>query len=221
MKKIINILKFIHKNGIQGFIREGYYRINDNYYEKYFDVNTKGLISTEDLGISHNESIHYLPSHYRHIVAILNKLPVDKKNSTLLDYGCGKGRVIITAASYQYKKIIGVELSNLINVAKNNIDKMKHRNTINIELKQCDAIDFNVPPYVNIIYFFNPFIGSILENVTRNIYASYIETPRKIYIIYFNNCHFEKIIDHESWLTKIDQSELHLNISFGLYETNP
>lgn len=219
--KIINILKFIYKNGIHGFIREFYYRLIDNYYEKYFDVHTKGFISSEDLGYNH-ESIHYSPSPYRHIFAMLNNLAGDKNNSILLDYGCGKGRVLIAAASYQFKKIIGVERSNLINLAKNNIDKMKHRNTINVELKHCDAIEFNVPSDVDIIYFFNPFRGSVLKNVIRNIHSSFKDTPRKIYIIYFNNDHFDHIINHQDWLTKIDQSEeLHLHVSYGLYETNP
>jgi len=220
MMKIIKTLKFIHRNGIHGFIRECYHRLSNNYYEKYFDVNTEGSISAEALGYDH-ESHHYSALNYIHIFAMLNKLPVDKNISTLLDYGCGKGRVIITAASYQYKKIIGVERSNLINFAENNIDKMKHRNTMNIELKLCDAIDFKVPSDVNIIFFFNPFEGLTLKNVIRNIYSSYKDIPRKIYIIYFNNDHFDKIITHQDWLTKIDQSaELHLHLSCGLYETN-
>jgi len=201
MTKIRNTLEFVHKNGINGFIRECYYRSINNYYEKYFDVNTEGLMLNEDPGIDHHESVPYSSVHYRHIFAMLNKLPVDKNNSTLLDYGCGKGRVIIAAASYPYKKIIGVELSNLINVARNNVDKMKHRKTKHIEIIQCDAIDFIVPSDVNIIYFFNPFRGSILKNVTRNIHASYKDTPRKICIIFFNNDHFDKIITHQDWLT--------------------
>jgi hypothetical protein len=146
MMKIIKTLKFIHRNGIDGFIRECYYRLSNNYYEKYFDVNTKGFVSAEDLGYDH-ESLHYSSLNYLHIFAMLNKLPVDKNISTLLDYGCG------TDASYQYKKLIGVERSNLINLAEDNIDRMKHRNTINIELKRCDAIDFKVPFDVNIIFF--------------------------------------------------------------------
>jgi SAM-dependent methyltransferase len=219
MKKIINTLEFIHNYGIYGFTRESYHRLIDNYYEKYFNVNTAGMISKEDLGITHDESGPYTTLHYKHIFNMLTTLPVDKGKSTILDYGCGKGRAIVAAAAYKYQKIIGVELSPLIEIAKNNIDNMKHRKTNSIEVKQCDALDFSVPHDVNIIYFFNPFKGSILESVTRSIYSSFKDTPRKIYIIYFNNDHFDKIITHQAWLTKIDQSEVHPNISCGLYET--
>jgi len=219
MKKIINTLEFIHKYGVRGFTRECYHRLIDNYCEKHFDVNTGGMISKEDLGLIHAEAQHYTALHYKHIFNMLNTLPVDKSKSTILDYGCGKGRVIVAAAACKYQKIIGVELSPLIEIAKNNIDSMKHRKTNCIELKQCDAMDFSVPRDVNVIYFFNPFKGSILESVTRSIYSSYKDAPRKIYIIYFNNVHFDKIIAHQAWLTKIDQSEVHLGISCGLYET--
>lgn len=218
MKKIINAFEFIHKHGMLGFTKEWYYRVFNSYYEKHFDVNTKGWVWRAEPGIR----VNYESVHYRRTINILNKVPVNKNESTLLDYGCGKGRVIIAAASYQYKKIIGVELSSLINIAENNIDKMKHRKTKNIVLKKCDAQDYKVPSDVNIIYFFNPFKGGVLENVIRNIYSSYKETPRKIYIIYFNNVQFDKIISHQDWLTKIYQVESHLAfpvLACGLYET--
>ena len=221
MKKIIYTLKFFQKFGIHGFVRKCYLLLIDNYYEKYFNVDTKGMISKEDLGINDKESVGYGAIHYKHLFNVLNKQSVDKNNSTLLDYGCGKGRVIIAAAAYEYKKIIGVELTSIVDVAKNNIDKMKHRKTNHIELKQCNALDLSVPSDVNIIYFFSPFRESVLEKVTSNIHSSYKDNPRKIYIIYFNNNHFDiDIIPHHDWLTKIDQSEVFNDISCGLYETN-
>ncbi len=220
MKKIKYAFELIHKKGIYEFLKAFYYKINNNYYEKYFNVNTIGFISKEDLGISNHESVEYSPMHYKHIFSMLKKLPVDKEKSTLLDYGCGKGRVIITAAAFPFNKIIGVEISYLIDVAKNNIDRGKHRKTNNIELINCDAMDYIIPDDVNIFYFFNPFRGAILEKVTRNIYSSFKEIPRKIFIIFFNNDHFDKVIAHQDWLTKIEQSEFYFNYSCGLYETN-
>lgn len=220
MKKILYAFVFIFKNGIHRFVRKYYYKFSDAYYEKYFNVSTKGFVSKEVLGLKHHESTDYSTVHYKHIFKMLKKLPVDKNKSTLIDYGCGKGRAIITAAAFQFKKIIGVEISYLIDVAKNNIDKEKHRKTFDIELKQCNAKDYIVPAEVNIIYFFNPFRGSILENVTRNIYSSFKDTPRIIYIIFFNNDHFDGVIANQDWLTKIEQLEFYFNISCGLYATN-
>jgi predicted RNA methylase len=219
MKKIVNAFGYIQKHGMRGFTKECYYRAFNSYYEKYFDVTTKGWIFKAEPGIA----VNYESVHYKRTMHALNKVPLKKNESTLLDYGCGKGRVLISAASFQYKKIIGVELSDLISIAENNIDKMKHRKTKNIVLVKCDAQDYRVPSDVNIVYFFNPFKGAVLEHVIRNIYSSYKEAPRKIYIVYFNNVHFDNIIANQDWLRKIYQVESHLSSQMcypcALYET--
>jgi SAM-dependent methyltransferase len=219
MNKIINAFVFLQKNGILRFIRECYYQLINNYYEKHFNVNTKGQISIEDLKINHHESINYVPLSYRHTINILKNLSLDINKRVLLDYGCGKGRVITCAAAQPYKKVIGIKFSWLINIAQKNIEHMHHRKAKEIVLKQCDAQYFTVPSEVNIIYFYNPFISSLLEKVTKNIYSSFVKVPRKIFIIYFNNDHFDKIISNQSWLIKTYQSEVYPNISCGLYET--
>jgi SAM-dependent methyltransferase len=218
MGKIVNALDYITHNGPNAFVRECYYRLSDNYYEKYFNVSTGGMESKEKLELDDPDSHEYATVFYKHIFDALNKLPVDKAKSTLLDYGCGKGRFLIASASYRYEKIIGIELSHLIDKARNNLSEMKNRNTHKVELKQCNAMDFQVPLEVNIIYFFNPFRGAVLDRVIKNIRASHEYAPRKIYIIYFNNDHFDKLIAGQDWVTKTRHSELHSKISFGLYE---
>ncbi len=132
MRKIINAFQFIKINGINSFFKECYYRLIDNYYEKHFGVNTKGGVSKEDLGIESPDSVEYAPVHYKHVFYMLNSIPLDINDITLLDYGCGKGRLLVCAATYKYKKIIGIELSTLINMAKINVDKMRCRKTKHI-----------------------------------------------------------------------------------------
>ncbi len=73
---------------------------------------------------------------------------------------------------------------------------------------------------VNIIYFYNPFVGLTLERVVDNIHLSYKKAPRKIYIIFFNNDEFEKIIINQKWIIQIHQSQPHPDISCGVYETD-
>ena len=219
MNKIVNIIEFVYNNGMTGFAKESYLRLSDYCYEKYLNVDTKGMESKEDLKLTDPDWHEYATVFYKHIFDALNKLPVDRSESTLLDYGCGKGRFLIAAATCPYKKIIGVELSSLIDLAKKNLDRMKNKNTSLIRLERCNAINFPVPLDVNIIYFFNPFRGSVLESVVNNIRASYDYAPRKIYIIYFNNDHFDELIADHDWLSKISQSEVHRRISCGIYET--
>ena len=219
MNKLVNSLEFLRQHGFSRFAKECYYRASDSYFEKRFNVNTAGKVSKEALRVSDRDAVQYSTIAYLHTLGVLNRLPVAKQESTLLDYGCGKGRAIVAAASTGFARILGVERSDLVDIAKRNISRMKHRRTERVELEQCDAQEYELPKEVNVVYFYNPFIGSVLENVTRNIRVSYQNAPRKIHIVYFNNDHFDRVIAGQSWLTKISQSEFHRDISCGIYAT--
>jgi SAM-dependent methyltransferase len=220
MEKFINAVKFVYSNGINRFVKEYYYKLTDTFYENYFNVNTRDIVSLKDLGVDDCNSLEYCPIHYRHTMNALSMIPLSINERTLLDYGCGKGRVLTIAAAQPYKKIIGVEISELITMATSNIENMKHKKAHDVVLQQCDAQEFCVPDDVNVIYFFNPFRGGILEKVVENIRSSHQETPRKMWIAFVNNRQFDKIVLQQGWLTKTHQSEFYPHYTFGLYETH-
>ncbi len=207
------------RHGMGGLVKEYYYGLLDRYYDWYFDVDTRGLTSKEELNLCAEEWHEYSSVYYQHIFNALKRLPVEKSESVFLDYGCGKGRALIAANSIGYKKIIGIEISRLVDVASSNVTRMRHRKTLDIELKQCDATVFSVPSDVNIIYFYNPFRGATLEAVIKNIHSSYMKTKRRVFIVYFNNGHFDKIVSSCRWLTKRSQEEVHCRTSCAVYET--
>ncbi|MFA6303752.1 MAG: class I SAM-dependent methyltransferase [Legionella sp.] len=220
--KVIKGFNYIRKHGVLAFIKTCYYRqapIN-YFYDKYYNVNTTGYVFSKDLGLVGFENCDYRPIPFRHLLKVLNTIPLEKNQCTFLDYGCGKGRALICASTYPFKKIIGVELSrDLLNLAQKNIDNMRHAQTKNTELIQCDAQLFAISDDINVIYFFNPFVGTILENVVKNIHSSFQKTPRKIFIIFFNNSEFDRIVKNQDWLKKIVQKNFCKSIYYGLYET--
>ncbi|MBU0701370.1 class I SAM-dependent methyltransferase [bacterium] len=220
MSKFYNTVMFLMRFGIKQFVQELLYRYNNWYYDRWLNVNTAHMIKKSALGINKTDSIDYVPIGYRAIYSMLKKIPIDKSHCTFLDYGSGKGRAVVVAAIFSFKRIIGVEISDkLVAIAQTNIANMKHRKTIQIEIIQSDATEFIVSRDVNIIYFFNPFIRETLQKVVDNIYFSYKEYPRKIYILFFNDDHFEKIIKNQDWIKKTYQTRFYPNYSYGLYET--
>lgn len=96
---------------------------------------------------------------------------------------------------------------------------MRYRKASSVEIKHVDATAFSVAPDVNMIYFFNPFIGETLQKVVRNIYLSYKNNPRKLYIIFLKNDQFERILRDQDWLSKTYRTKFYPNYSCGLYET--
>ncbi len=220
MNKIKRVFALIKKKGVNYFLTEVSNRVSDHYNEMRLNIDTKGYVLKQDLKISHPDYVDYGAVNYRYMKRALSFLKVDIATSTLLDFGCGKGRVVAYAASCNFKKIIGVENTMLIEIAERNIKNMKRRQTASILLKKCDAENFTVPSFVNVIYFYNPFTGLTLEKTLYNIFLSFKESPRKIYIIFFNNAEFEKIIINHEYVTKIHQSQPHPEISCGIYEIN-
>lgn len=215
-----NVILYIQKYGIDGFVRELLYRATTFYYEWRLGVNTCGYIETEKLGFANAEFHAYATVGHKAIFAMLEKIPLNKSESTFIDYGSGKGRAVVVAATFPFKRVIGIELSAaLTEAAKNNVKKMRHKHAASIDLYQTDATQYVMPKDANIIYFFNPFKGQVLKDVVANIYASYQKYPRKIYILYFNNSFFEQTIAGQTWITRIYETSFYPIYSCGLYVT--
>ena len=79
--------------------------------EKKYGVHTVGI---DDLtgSISKKKRLHasiYQPVNYYTAETLFEELFLEDVEGTLLDLGCGKGRIFGVGAAYDFKKIIGVE----------------------------------------------------------------------------------------------------------------
>jgi SAM-dependent methyltransferase len=120
-------------------------------------------------------------------------------DDAIVDFGCGKGGILISLSKYPFSKITGVEISpELVEIAKRNIKKLKIRN---IGIECCDAADFTQLDEYNYFYFFDPFPCVVMMEVLNNIEKSIIGLPRKVTIIYLNPfCH--DLIESSNVFTK-------------------
>lgn len=107
-----------------------------------------------------------------------------RKANTLLDYGCGKGRVEFFL-SYQTRcQSIGIESDERIfnKAAENSKTAVSGGRVI---FEAANAERFSVPRSVDRIYFFNPFSTEILQKVLFRILESYYEEPRQILLFFY------------------------------------
>ena len=109
-------------------------------------------------------------------------------NDAIVDFGCGKGGILISLSKYPFAKITGVEIApDLVEIAKNNIRKLNIRN---VDIECCDAAEFKQLHEYNYFYFFDPFPCNVMQDVLNNIEHSIQKRPRKVTIIYLNPlCH--------------------------------
>ena len=107
-----------------------------------------------------------------------------RKGNTLLDYGCGKGRVDFFLSWQTRCRSIGIEYDERIYekaVENQNMSSVSGR----VTFQAVDAGEFPVPESVDRLYFFNPFSLEILQKVIIRIRASYYGAPREILLFFY------------------------------------
>ena len=196
-KSIADIFLYIKAKGlIRTIIQIGLIKtIKILSYELFFDffhkVDTGGIIWLSGLNTkSEMNKYHrfYQPSSRIILEQTFNFLSknYNLKDSSLLDYGCGKGRVLIYAClTYNLKNLVGVEFANeLFNIATENV---KSLGLNNISLFNQDAIKFIIPSNIDIFYFYNPFVGmvfrEVLKKIREHVYKQN-DLDKKILIVY-------------------------------------
>jgi SAM-dependent methyltransferase len=126
-----------------------------------------------------------------------------------IDLGSGKGRVLLMAADYPFKRIIGVEfMPALHRAAQKNIsgfasDRQRCRQ---IETLCMDARNFQFPDGPLVVYLFNPFSEATFAQILENLRRSVEESLRTIYIAY-RFTEFESLLAQAKWLEKIEGTE--------------
>ena len=133
----------------------------------------------------HPDRVHYVPSPRWMLPRVLRLLGVSDRD-TLVDFGCGKGRVVHQAAKRPFRRVIGVEISPaLAEIARTNLATRRHQHRCpNVEIVVADAKEFPVPDDLTIAYFWHPFAGETREAVLRGIIDSIDRHPRRVRLIY-------------------------------------
>ncbi len=217
-------VSYLRHNGIGGLVKEVHHRWYTRHCEQKFNVATAvqtsgGLIDPKVLGIASPDAKPYGAIGYQHIFWALKRVPFPADQVVFVDCGCGKGRAVAAAATYPFKRVIGVELSAmLVQQARENLSRMKHQRAEQVEIVQMDAATFAIPGNANVIYFFNPFDGETLSKVIDNLRHSYQNHNRHMFVIFFNCDHFEARVRNLPWIQKIYRGEFYPNYNCALYE---
>jgi SAM-dependent methyltransferase len=131
----------------------------------------------------------YQPSDPRIFHEIMAQLPIGFREFTFIDLGSGKGRALLLASDYSFRRIVGVELlPELHAIALTNVTKYssQRQQCREFELHCADARDFELPKEDLIIFFFEPFPEDILRDVIARVERSLRKAPRRMFLIYQN-----------------------------------
>jgi SAM-dependent methyltransferase len=142
------------------------------------------------LGVFHSP---YQPTEsdlFHEIIAALGEQTrADFRDFTFIDLGSGKGRTLLMASDYPFRRIVGVELLPALHrVAQENLSKYRSepQQCFALETICADATKFAFPDEPTVLYLFNPFPEAGLRRVIANLEQSLQAHPRAVYVLYHN-----------------------------------
>jgi SAM-dependent methyltransferase len=144
--------------------------------------------SMASLGLEHPDRVNYSASPWWTLRWLLRRSDVEPSD-VFLEYGCGKGRIVLDAATrYPFKRVVGVDLSpELTAVARELVERERpHLRAREVTIETADANEFRVPDDVTYVYLYNPFSGATFARVCENLVASLDRAPRAMRIIYLH-----------------------------------
>jgi SAM-dependent methyltransferase len=169
-------------------------RYGDADYDWEFRVNTTSATvswRTRLLGLLHSP---YQPIEPELFHKIINSLEIDFSEFTFLDIGSGKGRALLLAAEFPFRRVVGVELLPELNsIAEENIRTFATQKRACREIQTfCeDATEYSIPAGPAVVFLFNPLPEAGLKRLAGNLQASLRAHPRLTYVIYANPVHDE------------------------------
>ena len=168
-----------------------YHPERDSSFDDRFGTDTAGSVQPSQLGIAdtaaREQAIRYLPSPTRVTRWMLDQAPIRHDECTFVDLGCGKGRVLLVACGYPFKRVVGVEISpELAAIARANLERYQSatRRCAVAEVHNVDATRFDFPETNLLIHLYHPFEPAVTVGVLSRLEASLAAVPRKVFVAY-------------------------------------
>jgi hypothetical protein len=184
-------------------------RYGDADYDWDHHVNTtSAAVSWRDrlLGLFHSPYQPTEPALFHEMLdALRRQAHLDFREFTFIDLGSGKGRTLLLASDYPFRRSIGVELLPALHqIAQENLQKYRSESQKCFALESicADATAFAFPAEPTMLYLFNPFPESGLQRMLANLEQSLRQNPRPVYVLYHNPL-LENVIGKSAAFTKV------------------
>lgn len=172
-------------------------KIYDAFVDRCLHVETAKSIQLQE----HDNVINFMyePSPYRQLKNLFKKHPI-LPDDHIIDFGCGKGRVLVLAGEYGCRNLYGIDISSsLLDIADKNLRRLKQKHSmIEFELLCMDAKRYEINREINKVFFYNPFQLRVFIHVFKSLLHSIDENPRTI-TVYFHDTQ-QSVLDHFSRL---------------------
>jgi SAM-dependent methyltransferase len=164
--------------------------LSADQFDTTFGTETGGAVEVLQMDIDGANAVYavcYQPSPRGLFDDIVKSLPIRREQFTFVDLGCGKGLVLLLAAEFGFKAVIGVEMArDLHRKAEENVRQYQllTKERRNITVLCLDAAEFEFPRDPLVVYLYNPFSEPVMATVVAHLEASLRDQRREIFVIY-------------------------------------
>jgi SAM-dependent methyltransferase len=134
--------------------------------------------------------------------SLIGGLDIAHSDYSFIDLGAGKGRVLLIASHFRFRRVVGIELSEkLAQIARANVAvyRSAEQRCRNIDVVVGDAGEIDFPAGPMVIYLYNAFDAVVLGQVSTRLAASLARSPRDVLLLYVNPIH-RRVLDRLSWM---------------------
>lgn len=159
-------------------------------------------IKTEGVQLDDRHSYfnhRYEPTSYEILDLLFDEYMLTPQD-TLVDYGCGKGRLNFYVNSRFHCDTVGIEINDAYyQDAINNLNTFSGPFKHKIHFECIPAQNYIVTKKENHFYFFNPFSIELFRQVIGNILTSLEDTPRTCkLILYYPDPDYTFYLEHNT-----------------------
>jgi len=168
-----------------------YHPETDRAFDRRFGTDTAARVEVEDLGIadagSKQLALFYVPSPVQLVRYALQQLRIDYAAYQFVDYGCGKGRVLMVASMFPFRAVSGVEISSAVcDIARRNVEAFRavRGQATQIDVQCLDARTAPLRDENTVFHFYHPFEGDLQRDVLERIARTFRNNGRSAFLIY-------------------------------------
>ncbi|BCB02689.1 methyltransferase [Bacillus sp. KH172YL63] len=159
--------------------------MKEYYYDKLLNIKT----AQQQKGF--HQSLHYHryePTPYAALEQLFQQYELSSTDS-IVDFGCGKGRLNFFIHHQFQSGVVGVEMNEgFYEDAMKNLASYQQKTKVRegtLTFQHCLAEEYLIQKQDNRFYFFNPFSLQIFMKVVNNILQSVETFPRDIEILLY------------------------------------
>jgi SAM-dependent methyltransferase len=162
-------------------------------FDRQYGTDTQTHVSVSALGIAHelaSHAVHYEPSAIPKIKRALRQLRIRHEEYSFIDVGSGKGLVSLLAAGFPFRRVVGVEASQILHeTAQRNLEVYCVRCVLRapVHFVNANALDYEFANGNHVVYLYNPFdavfLGAYLDRLGP------LADSAEVVVVYVNPAH--------------------------------